>query len=334
MKKLTKILLITATALVLIGAVIFAGGFLRLKSDFKHKINTYEITESFKNLSINTDTADITIKLSDNTKSKIVCYETNENVKHSVNVQNDTLEINLNDNRKWYDYIEINFGSPKIEIYLPIEDYSTLNIKEDTGDIEIANDFAFKNVNIALGTGDVNFYANAEESIKIKGSTSDITLESISAGALNVSTSTGHIYLKNMSADKINLSTSTGDIIASGVTCKGDAKLNVSTGKITISDTECKNLITDGSTGDISLKNVLAGKKFSIKRSTGDIKFNACDADEIFILTDTGDVKGSLLSSKIFLTNTDTGNIDVPKTTTGGKCEITTDTGDIRLTVK
>ncbi len=333
MKKLTKILLITATALVLIGAVIFAGGFLRLKSEFKYKINTYEITESFENLSINTDTADITIKLSDDTKSKIVCHETNENIKHSVNVQNDTLAINLNDNRKWYDYIEINFGSPKIEIYLPIKDYSALNIKEDTGDIEIANDFSFMDVNITLSTGDINFCADAEN-IKIKGSTSDITLESISTGAVNISTSTGDIYLKNMSADKINLSTSTGDIIASGVTCKADAKLNVSTGKITIKDAKLKNLITYGSTGDISLKNVLAGNKFSIKRSTGDVKFNACDADEIFIVTDTGDVKGSLLSSKIFLTNTDTGNIDVPKTTTGGKCEITTDTGNIEITIK
>ena len=50
--------------------------------------------------------------------------------------------------------------------------------------------------------------------------------------------------------------------------------------------------------------------------------------------TDTGDVKGSLLSEKIFIPTTDTGDVDVPKTVTGGRCEITTDTGDIKITVK
>ena len=49
--------------------------------------------------------------------------------------------------------------------------------------------------------------------------------------------------------------------------------------------------------------------------------------------THTGDVSGNLLSDKVFITETDTGRIDVPKTTTGGKCEIKTDTGDIRISI-
>ena len=32
-------------------------------------------------------------------------------------------------------------------------------------------------------------------------------------------------------------------------------------------------------------------------------------------------------------TKTDTGRVDVPKTVEGGRCEITTDTGDIKITV-
>ena len=71
-----------------------------------------------------------------------------------------------------------------------------------------------------------------------------------------------------------------------------------------------------------------------IKRSTGDVKFDGSDAAEIFIKTDTGDVTGSLLTDKVFITQTDTGNIDVPKTVNGGRCEISTDTGDIKISVK
>ena len=42
---------------------------------------------------------------------------------------------------------------------------------------------------------------------------------------------------------------------------------------------------------------------------------------------------GSLLSDKVFITETDTGNVNIPKTTDGGKCEIKTDTGDIKIKI-
>jgi DUF4097 and DUF4098 domain-containing protein YvlB len=71
----------------------------------------------------------------------------------------------------------------------------------------------------------------------------------------------------------------------------------------------------------------------SVETNTGKVKFDRCDAGEMQIKTDTGSVTGSLLSPKIFFAEADTGKIDVPKSTYGGKCEITTDTGDIRITV-
>ena len=42
---------------------------------------------------------------------------------------------------------------------------------------------------------------------------------------------------------------------------------------------------------------------------------------------------GTLRSEKVFLVESDTGSIEVPKTTTGGRCEIRTDTGDIRIDI-
>lgn len=42
---------------------------------------------------------------------------------------------------------------------------------------------------------------------------------------------------------------------------------------------------------------------------------------------------GSLLSDKIFFAQSDVGSVDVPKTTTGGICEITTATGAIEMTI-
>ena len=63
------------------------------------------------------------------------------------------------------------------------------------------------------------------------------------------------------------------------------------------------------------------------------MSFTACDAGELHVKTDTGDVTGSLLSDKIFFAESDVGSVDVPKTTTGGVCEIQTNTGNIAITI-
>ena len=96
----------------------------------------------------------------------------------------------------------------------------------------------------------------------------------------------------------------------------------------------CKNLSSEGDTGDIYLTNVIVKDKLSLERDTGDVRFDSSDAGEIFIETDTGDVVGSLLTDKVFFPHSDTGKVKLPKTTEGGKCEISTDTGNINIEIK
>jgi DUF4097 and DUF4098 domain-containing protein YvlB len=107
----------------------------------------------------------------------------------------------------------------------------------------------------------------------------------------------------------------------------------VSTGDTKLQDVTCRSLVSNGSTGDIFLKNVLAVEKFHVERSTGDVNFELSDAAEIDVETDTGDIEGSLLTDKIFITRTDTGRVRVPDSAGGGRCELTTDTGDIRISI-
>lgn len=320
MRKTTKIWIVIAASLVFVGLIMFAAVMSEYKWDFsklstgKYETNTYEISEEFSNLSMNTDTADIIFALSDDGKCRVECYE-EEKAKHSVAVQENTLVIKMIDERTWYDYIGINFGSPKITVYLPKAEYASLFIKESTGDIEIPKNFKFEGVDISSSTGDVNFFASASKLIKIR-------------------TSTGNVCVENTSAETLDLSASTGRITVSNVICGGDANINVSTGRTNLNNIECKNLTSSGDTGDISLNHVIAAEKFSIKRSTGDVRFDGSDAAEILVETDTGDVTGTFLSEKIFFVETDTGSVDVPESITGGRCEITTDTGDIELDIQ
>ncbi len=319
MRKTTKVWLITAASLIVCGCVLFAGVMTILKWDFtklsttKYETNTYEVGEAFDGISLNTDAADIVFALSDDGKCEVVCHE-DKDAKHSVTVENNTLVINTNP-KSWYYYIGLGFDSSKVTLYLPKSDYTSLLVDEDIGDIEIPHMFTFKNADISLSTGDVRFYGSVSETLKIK-------------------TTTGDIYTENISAGSLVLNVTTGKVTASGVACAGDLTVGVSTGETILSDIRCKNLISNGSTGDISINNTIAEEKFSVKRSTGSVKFSSCDAAEIFAETDTGDVTGSLLSDKVFITESDTGSVDVPKTVTGGRCEIITDTGDIKIKIE
>ncbi len=305
--------------LVGVGLLVFVAAMLVLGFDFsrlstmKYETNTCEISGDFSSIAINTDTTTIDFVLSKDESCQMVCYE-DKKVKHSATVKDGMLTIGTVDTRKWYDHIGLSFGTPHMTVYLPKAQYASLLVTGRTGNINIPKDFAFENVDLSVSTGQVACYASASEGMKIKTSTGAIRVENVSVGALD-------------------LSVTTGGVKVSSIHCEGDVNVAVRTGKAELNDVSCKGLISRGSTGDIILKNVIASESISIKRSTGDVTFDGSDAAEIYVKTSTGDVKGTLLSEKVFLTESKTGSIHVPKTVTGGTCEIKTSTGSIQIEI-
>lgn len=319
MSKVTKTWLITAAILVVAGFFVFMlvirgymGNFTKVL--VKYETNEYTMDENYKNITVVTDTADIVLVPSEHETHSIVCYEP-QNVKHAVSVKDGTLFIEVTDTRKWYEYLRINFRTPKITVSIPQGEYGSLVIKGDTGDVDIPKAFTFEEATVALSTGDVDFCATVLKQLTVKTSTGDIEVEKTTVGALD-------------------LLVSTGEITAENVFCEGNAKISVSTGKTDLDNVTCKNLTSTGDTGKIVLNDVIVTEKLLINRSTGDVTFDGADAKELFVKTSTGDVRGTLLSEKVFITQTDTGKVDVPQTVSGGKCEISTDTGDIKLSIK
>ena len=309
--------LIVFLVVLAVAAAAFVAVMVALNWDFtklstvEYETNRYEITDGFRNISILTDVADVTFVKSDNVS--VECYEI-RNMKHQVTVENDTLVVRVNDTRKWYEHIGIFFGAPKITVNIPGAQYEQLTVETDTGDITASKDFSFSEIRMKSDTGSVH-------------------TESSATGRIKLTTSTGHIFAGNLSAGSLEITSSTGNQKVENVTVTEDIENEVSTGKTTLKNITCRNLTAEGDTGDLALSNVIAAGRFELERSTGDITFDKCDAGELFVETDTGNVKGTLLSEKIFLTETDTGKIDVPKSVTGGRCEISTDTGNIAISI-
>ncbi len=319
MSKKTIIGLSVAAALVLVGGIVFSSAMAALHWDFsklsteKYVTNEYIINQDFYDISVAVDTADLEILPSENGQTRVVCYEPKKAF-HSALVQGETLTLRVNDTRKWYEHIGIHLETAKITVYLPQNEYGDLRVETDTSDVKIPENFVFTSVKIKGSTGDVDFRADTLETATIKTSTGDITVENISAKGLE-------------------LTTSTGDITVGRVNCAEDLGIHVSTGDSMVQNTLCQNLSSSGSTGDIRLENTVAAEKMTLVRSTGSVHFQKSDASEISVKTDTGNVKGTLRSDKVFFAESDTGSVTVPKTLTGGRCEISTDTGDIKIEI-
>ena len=315
-----KIWMIVAASLILAGSFIFVGVMSVLKWDFtklsttKYAEKTYEITEDFANISIIADTADITFVATDAETVQVFCRE-EVKMPYVVSVKDGTLDIRYENHKKWYHYISIfNFGGPKLTVYLPKGDYGSLTVHSDTGDLQAPGDLSFTNMNITTSTGDVHSSASV-------------------SGAVNIKTSTGDIYAENIAANSLSVTVSTGDVTLKNTHCTGKLHIGVSTGDSFLHNVQCGSLSSTGDTGDMKLQNVIATADFNIKRSTGDITFTRCDATELTVATSTGDVTGSLCSPKVFIPSTSTGNIHVPESTSGGKCKITTSTGNIKIQI-
>jgi DUF4097 and DUF4098 domain-containing protein YvlB len=311
MSKVKKAWIISALSLI----IIFIGVMTLLKWDFKkitgeYATNEHAISESFGDISVVSTVADITFVPAEDGECRVVCRE-RKNLNHAVSVNEGVLTIEEVDTRKWYEHIGIGIGSSSVTVYLPASEYGRLTIKSSTSDVEIPKDFVFESIDVTLSTGHTVCSASAKE--------------------LKIKTSTGNISVTDLSAGAIELSVSTGDIVLSEVSCEGALNISVSTGKTKADNVKCQDLYTTGNTGEISLCGVAVENKLSATRSTGDVKLDRCDAAEVYIKTDTGDVKGCFLSEKIVYAKTDTGKINVPKSTTGGLCEITTDTGNITV---
>lgn len=299
MNKTAKGWLIAASVLTVLGIIVCAVAFAAAGFDFKKfgtikfEEKTYEIKEEFENIDLKIDTADLTFEKSDDDTCKIVSYD-RETTEHTVTVKNGTLTLETKDERSIFEHLGITFESAKITVYLPDDKYVSLKIDTDTGDIEITDKFSF---------GDV----------EINGSTSDVDLSCAVSDSLKIKISTGDVKIDGVNTDEIDIKTSTG--------CQ------------TIAAVTCKNLTARASTGDVTLRNVKAEGSFDIEAHTGDVTFDKCDAAKICVKTSTGDVTGTLLSGKDFDTDTSTGEVDVPSSSSGGTCRIRTSTGDIEISI-
>lgn len=291
-KNLNKPILLSLLGVIILAIIAGLCNAAYLKSTETSKI--YVIEEVYNDIKINGDNFDVSVYLTNSNENKVV-YMVNKKVSVDISVENGVLDINQNDNRKFYDKL-FNFSNFKVKLYLSCQALNSLIIDNKTGDIDISKGFTFENVNIDNSTGDVSFKSNVTNNFSVVNSTGDIELEDCNVGGnIIITNKTGDIDLVNVKGNKLDIKISTGD-------------------------TELDNTIID--------------TDFKLVGSTGDVDFDGFDASNIDVSVTTGDVEGTILTSKIFIVRSSTGVVKVPETVTGGTCKIVTKTGNIKISYK
>ncbi len=279
----------------------------------KYEKKTHDVIGDFNNINIETETADVVFEISTDNTCKVVCSE-NEKINYTINVNDDTLSILENDNRKWYEHFGFFFEDKEVKVYLPKTNYESLIIGNTTGDIIIPPSLKLKDLTISNTTGDVEVYSKVEDNLKIN-------------------LTTGRIYVENIVSKTIKLNSTTGNVSLKNIEATTEAIIETTTGEIKLEDMKSGKLTMTASTGDIKLNHVLVDRNLNIKTTTGNITLSSSDAESLNLKATTGEIYCTLLSDKIISASSNTGKINVPHSLTGGICEIKTTTGNITVRI-
>lgn len=320
--KNTKKAIMAAVILVAAGLAIAFGGMAAMNFDFNKMntlhftTNTYSVDESFTNISIETAECDIRLLPSEDDSCKVVCEESKE-IFHTVSVKNNTLTIDRTDARKWYKRIVgIYWGDMTITVYLPQTAYASLSVLNVSGNTAIPEDFTFTDAKIRSTSGNIDFLAPVEKDLSLKTVSGNLHAEGTNPKSLDAQSTSGDIdYADSIVSDDMTIDTVSGKIRCSNVSASGDINMETTSGKVTLSG-------------------VTAAKAIQIETVSGNIELKSCDADTLWLKSTSGKVSGTLLTKKKFLTDTTSGRINVPQSSSGGKCEIKTTSGNIQFEIE
>ena len=79
---------------------------------------------------------------------------------------------------------------------------------------------------------------------------------------------------------------------------------------------------------------MIAEKTLYARSTSGGVALEDCDGGAIRLESTSGSVKGTLLSDKIFITDSTSGSVNIPRSSAGGECEITTTSGSIEIRIR
>lgn len=315
MKFLKTILIIIIILGVLAGGIVaidyFTGIDIGIFDTAVLSENSYEVTEPYAKLVVNSMVSDIEIVASDTGTTKIET-KNREGFDYEHGLDGETLRIVQKDNRKWYQKTGIFSKHNLLKVYVSKDFNGDVIIEGDSGDVTI-NGITARTLNVEGDSGDIKISTLIDiDSLDVENDTGDIKIENVSGEHVKVETETGEVTLNSICVSYLGAEADTGSIMLTSINAT-------------------QNLIISTDTGDVDIKQA-CGENISIKTDTGDVTFQDLDGKDIRLEADTGDISGNILSPKLYEAHTSTGKVSVPRSeAVESRCYVRTHTGDITI---
>lgn len=324
MKK-SRLVLLIAAGVMAAGLILALIGFMGVGRDFgnltenPYVTTTRVVKEPFSDIRLDAGTSDVRFERSDSGECRVVCTE-DADAPFSAAVKDGVLVIedgeSARGSRNWYETLVLGpaFSGKKVTVYLPEQEYRDLQVTLSTGSVQIGGGLGFETGTVQTNTGDVSIGASEIGSLSAAAGSGEISLDSVSSGS-------------------VSLAVTTGDVRISSLECSGDVQFSAVSGSAELRDVACAGLQGETDTGDIRLSRTVASGEIQCECGTGTIRLTDSDAASLKLRTTTGDIAGTILTEKIFLAKSNSGDVDFPLSTAGGTCEAVTNSGDIQLSV-
>lgn len=344
MSKTKKIWIMAASIAVAVGIIIvIVVSVTRDFSLFKEhnivtEVKTYSVDKDFKNIKIEDVEYDIFLVPTKDEKCKVICNE-EEKLYHTVDVVGDTLIIKRINTRKWYEsiYFGFDFGiwdSLTMTVYLPEKEYQNFYITTTSGDVSVDVPFAFSEAEVYDTSGDVILSNITADNITAKSTSGDVKIASSNVKEdLNLKTTSGDVSLSNVNAKNITSESTSGEVKVISANVKDELYSGTTSGDVNISNVKTQDISVKSTSGDVELISVVSLGDLKAKTVSGEIDLDRCDGKSLDLKTTSGDIEGSLLSEKLFITDTTSGDVDVPVCTSDERCVISTVSGDVEIVI-
>lgn len=294
MRKSVLIALIVAIVCMILGMVLAGAALVSVGFRFENlstvelTYGDYTVTEDFSAIDIDSLSADVRVKLSEDDVCRIE-YATRGGLTQYVT--NGTLCV---EEGRVAPIVYIGIGTVReyVTLYLPRDTYESLTIHTTSGDIYVFPAFdAVKNAELSSTSGDISFIGTVSESLTAESTSGEIVIHEPNAKTVRVKTTSGDVSLSAVYAETVSVKTVSGEVELESVTAKETLTVSTNSGDI---DLYCDagEIYIESTSGDIE-GSIGSAKHYIVDTTSGRIRIPPNDesADICKIHTTSGDIE-------------------------------------------
>lgn len=232
----------------------------------------YSFSEPITGIRLKTTSCDVELVRTNEAAARIVSRHS-EYLTETAEVRGGVLTLEQKQNKSFDSFFSFNLDfDEKVTVYLPGNEYDSLDIATASGDVSVPSDFKFKTINTATASGTVALLA--------------------SCGDINIAAASGDVTLGAKSADSVSIATASGKVKLDGTVISGRLAIKTISGDIELDRCDAGEIGIDTTSGEVEGL-LLSGKQFSVKTTSGEVEVpgDTAGAGRCEIHTVSGDVE-------------------------------------------